>query len=76
MPPYRTGDVLSVTMFRSLSEGKFNKFTGVVMGQKRPNSLGKSFKIHFSESDVNMSMMVKAYSPMVAKVEMYKYGSN
>ena len=76
VPAYRTGDVLDVTMFRSLSEGKFSKYRGVVYSVKSPNSLDKSFKIHFNEADVNMSMMVKEYSPMVAKIELHKYGSN
>jgi hypothetical protein len=43
---------------------------------KKPNSLDKSFYIHFNEAEQNLSMMVKEYSPMVAKIEIYKYGSN
>jgi len=76
VPNYRTGDVVDVTMFRSLSEGKFNKHRGVIFATKNPNSLDKSFKIHFNEADQNLSMMVKEFSPMVAKIEIYKYGSN
>ena len=76
VPPYRTGDVVDVTMFKSLSEGKFNKHRGIIYSMKNPNSLDKSFKIHFNEADQNLSMMVKEYSPMVAKIEMHKYGSN
>jgi ribosomal protein L19 len=34
MPDYRTGDVLDVTLFTSLSEGKFNSFRGVVYSKK------------------------------------------
>ncbi len=41
VPPYRTGDVLDVTMFKSLSEGKFHKFRGIVIGRDKPNSLSK-----------------------------------
>ena len=43
-PDYRTGDVIDVTMFRSLSEGKFNKFRGIVYSMKNPNSIKKTFK--------------------------------
>ncbi len=43
---------------------------------KNPNSLDKSFKIHLVEAEQNVSMQVKEFSPMVAKIEMYKYGSN
>jgi hypothetical protein len=39
MPDYRSGDVLEVTMFTSLSEGKFNTFRGVVYSKKQPNNL-------------------------------------
>ena len=76
VPNYRSGDVVDVTMFRSLSEGKFNKHRGVIYSMKNPNSLDKSFKIHFNEADQNVSMMVKEFSPMVAKIEIFKYGSN
>ena len=51
VPSYRSGDVVDVTMFRSLSEGKFNKHRGVIYSMKNPNSLDKSFKIHFNEAD-------------------------
>lgn len=76
VPNYRSGDVVDVTMFRSLSEGKFNKHRGIIYSVKNSNSLDKSFKIHFNEAEQNMSMMVKEFSPMVAKIEIYKYGSN
>lgn len=33
IPNYRTGDVMEVSMFNSLSEGKFNTYKGVVIGQ-------------------------------------------
>ncbi len=39
VPDYRTGDVLDVTMFHSLSEGKFTTYRGLVIGRKKPNSL-------------------------------------
>lgn len=34
VPSYRTGDVVDVTMFKSLSEGKFHKYRGVIIGTK------------------------------------------
>ena len=76
VPNYRTGDVVDVTLFSSLSEGKFNKHKGIIFAKKRPNSLKKSFKINIVEAEENMSMMVKEYSPMVAKIDIHKYGSN
>lgn len=34
VPAFRTGDVLDVTLFSSLSEGKFNKHRGIVYANK------------------------------------------
>jgi hypothetical protein len=34
MPDYRTGDVLDVTLFQSLSEGKYQTIRGVVFAKK------------------------------------------
>lgn len=76
VPNFRTGDVVDVTLFRSLSEGKFNKHRGIVYSTSNPNSLDKTFKLNINEADQNLSISVKEYSPMVAKIEMYKYGSN
>jgi len=59
-----------------LSEGKFNKHRGVIYSTERPNHLGKAFKINFNEADTNLSMKVKIFSPMVAKMDIFKYGSN
>ena len=76
MPNYRTGDVLELTMFQSLSEGKFNTFRGVVIGKEKPNNLRSSLKIHTVVDDVNTSIKVKTHSPMVAKIDVVTYGSN
>ena len=76
VPNSRSGDVVDVTLFRSLSEGKFHKFRGVVLGKKNPNSLNKSLKIVCHEADEKFGMMVKEYSPMVAKIDIHKFGSN
>jgi hypothetical protein len=63
-------------MFTSLSEGKFNKYRGVIYGTKKPNHLGKTFKFNLHEADMNFSMAVKIHSPLLAKLEIFKYGSN
>lgn len=76
VPNYKSGDVIDVTLFQSLSEGKFNKHRGVVTGQEKPNRLTKSFSLHFNEAEMNLSMKIKEYSPMVAKMDIIRYGSN
>ena len=76
MPNYRTGDVLEVTMFTSLSEGKFNVLRGVVFAKKQSNNLRQALKLHTVVDDVNTSIMVKTCSPLVAKMDIVSYGSN
>ena len=76
MPDYRTGDVLDVTLFTSLSEGKFNSYRGLVYAKKQPNNLRQAFNLHTVVDEVNTSIMVKTFSPIVAKVEVVSYGSN
>lgn len=56
VPPYRTGDVVDVTMFKSLSEGKFHKYRGIVYSTKQQGSLNKSFMVHFNEDEMNVSL--------------------
>jgi len=76
MPPYRTGDIVQVTTFNSLSEGKFTTFSGLVYSKKMPNNLRQSFKVATVFDEVNTGVMVKVNSPLVAKIEVQKYGSN
>ena len=76
MPNYRSGDVLDVTMFTSISEGKYNTLRGIVVGNKQRNNLRAAFKLHTVIDDVNTTIMVKENSPLLAKVEVVQYGSN
>lgn len=76
VPNYRSGDVVDVTLFKSLSEGKFNKHRGVIFSSGNPNSLNKNFTINLVEAEENLSLKVKEFSPLVAKIDIHKYGSN
>ena len=76
MPNYRTGDVIELTYFLSQSEGKFNTFRGLVFGKGQPNNLREWFLFHTVIDSVNTSFKMKVNSPMLAKVEIVKYGSN
>jgi ribosomal protein L19 len=53
MPDFRTGDILDVTYFTSLSEGKFNTLRGVCFAKKQVNNLRAAFKINTVVDDVN-----------------------
>ena len=67
---------MEVTLFNSLSEGTFNTFTGVIFANKKRNNLRHSFKMHTIAASTPTSIMFKTLSPMVAKIDMVKYGSN
>ena len=75
MPNYRTGDVIELTYFLSLSEGKFNTFKGLVYGVEKPNNLRESFYFHTVAENEQVSLKMKALSPMIAKVDIVKMGS-
>jgi ribosomal protein L19 len=70
VPNYRSGDVLSVTMFNSLSQGTFNTFTGVIFANKMRNNLRSSFTMHTTIDSTPTSIAFKTFSPMVAKIDM------
>lgn len=76
IPNYRTGDVLDVTLYQSLSEGKFDKHRGIVIGSEKKNNLRHSFTFHAVGDDTHFSYKVKVHSPLLANVEMHKMGSN
>ena len=76
MPNYQTGDVIDLTYFHSLSEGKFNTFRGLVIGRKKPNNLRESLKFHTVIDGEHVTIDKKVMSPMLAKIDVVKYGSN
>ena len=75
MPDYRTGDIIELTYFHSLSEGKFNTLKGLVYGHEKKNNLRESINFHTVVESENVSMKMKLLSPMVAKVKIEKEGS-
>ena len=76
MPDYRSGDVVEVTMFETLSEGKFNTIKGIVQSNRKRNNLNHSMQVLSVIDDVETSISVKVNSPMLAKVDIVSYGSN
>ena len=39
MPQYRSGDVMEITAFNSISEGKYHTYRGLVFGKEQENNL-------------------------------------
>ena len=76
VPNFRSGDVMQVTLFNSLSQGTFNTFTGVIFANKERNNLRSSFTMHTTVDSTPPSISFKTFSPMVAKIDMVQFGSN
>lgn len=76
MPNYRTGDVIDLTYFLSLSEGKFNTFRGLIIGTEKRNNLREALFFHTMIDGYHVTMKKPLMSPMIAKVDIVKYGSN
>jgi len=76
MPNLRTGDVVELAMFSSLSEAKVTTLEGLVFGRSKPNNLRSTMWFQSVADSVSFSYKVKLYSPMVARLKVLKYGSN
>ena len=73
---YRSGDVLEVETYHSLSEKKLNSYRGVLMGTKRKGSLNRSFRMATVVADTEVMMLFKEYSPKLKNARIVKYGPN
>lgn len=76
IPNFRSGDVVELSMFQSISEAKINTFKGLVYGKAKPNNLRSTLWFTSNADGVNFTHKVKLYSPMVARLQILKYGSN
>lgn len=75
LPDFRTGDVVEFHMLHSLSEGKGNTYTGLVIGRKKKNSLMGEFVIVFRFCGYQVTMNAKQYSPMISNLRIVARGS-
>lgn len=75
LPDFRPGDVVKFHFLHSLSEGKGNSYTGIIIQKKNRNSLMGGFKIKFRAAGVETLMDVKQYSPFLANFELLHKGS-
>lgn len=63
-------------MFQSISEAKVTTFKGLVYGRAKPNNLRSTLWFNSVADGVGFSHKVKLYSPMLARMQILKYGSN
>ena len=63
-------------MFTSLSEAKVSTNKGLVYGRSKVNNLRKTLWFNTVVDSTGFAHKVKLNSPMVAKIDILKYGSN
>lgn len=63
-------------MFQSISEAKVATFKGLVYGRAKPNNLRSTIWFNSVADGTGFSHKVKLYSPMLARMQILKYGSN
>ena len=63
-------------MFSNLSEAKLNTHKGIVYGRSHVNNLRSTLWFNTVVDSVNYAHKVKLNSPMLAKIDILKYGSN
>ena len=65
MPEIKTGDLIEVTTYQSMSTKLVSVFTGLCIGRRRKNTLNSSWNVIGQIEGVQMEMHIKLYSPMV-----------
>ena len=76
MPNYRTGDIVELSLFQNLSEGKYNTFKGMVIGRSKINNVRQDLHFHTVAESEQTTIKIKVNGPMLAKLEILKMGSN
>ena len=74
VPAVRPGDVVQFKYYLSLSEKKFNIYTGLVVGRTRKNSLEAAVRVLFRFCGSLVEMNVKKYSPYLADFKVVAKG--
>jgi len=76
MPDFRTGDVVKITRYQSLSEKNELEYQGLVYSTKATGSIRCALKVNFNVESTNVRFGTPLYSPLVKDFEILKYGSN
>ena len=75
VPDIKTGDLIQVTTYQSMSGKKTSTFTGVCIGRRRKHTLNSSLNVIGQVDGVQMEMHIKLYSPMVKEVKIVEAGT-
>lgn len=74
-PKFKTGDLISFHYLHSMSQGRGNEYTGIVIGKYRQNSLYGSFCVVGKVSGVPVKFKIKMNSPLVVNFKLVAKGS-
>lgn len=74
-PEYRTGDLIKFHYLHSLSEGKGNTFTGIVIGKWRSRGFKAAFMVVFHFYGEPVKMKIFENSPFLVHFEVWKRGT-
>ena len=74
-PDIKSGDLIEVTTFQSMSNQQVSKYTGLCIGRRRKNTINSSLNVIGNVDGIQMEMHIKLYSPMVKEIKIVEYGT-
>jgi ribosomal protein L19 len=74
-PEIKTGDIVEVTTFQSMSGKQISVFKGICIGIRRAGTLNSSINVYGAVDGVHMEMHIKLYSPMVKEIKIIEFGT-
>jgi ribosomal protein L19 len=74
VPEFRTGDLLEVSYFYSLSSKQSVTVTGLCIHRRRRHGISNSFNLIAHESGSTVEMHLKCYSPLMRYIKVVQYG--
>uniref|UniRef100_A0A7S3CJW1 50S ribosomal protein L19, chloroplastic n=1 Tax=Strombidium rassoulzadegani TaxID=1082188 RepID=A0A7S3CJW1_9SPIT len=76
LPNFRSGDVLKIQYYSSMTEKKVQEYSGIAYRKKDPKNIRFSTTINFNVDGINSSFTANLYSPLVQGIQIWKFGSN
>lgn len=74
-PDIRSGDLVEIQNYYSLSNKQFSTFKGLCIGRRHKKNIDASMTVLGTTSDTQMEVHLKLYSPMVKSVKILEKGS-
>lgn len=71
----RTGDLVEVSNYYSLSNKQFSTFKGVVIARRKRNTINSSINVIGTVEGVQVEMHIKVHSPLVKEIKILEHGN-